>query len=227
MFFISFIGKKLNGVTISFEVILEYLKEWKLLTETQKRAVLKIVKDYCDTKLNVDNTAKPNKRDFHNWKNEAQQVFMLAGFTAYFNYDENSERLLFMIAKYAIFTSIADIKRLKRSSVEKSKYFSEHSINKVLGFELHHIVPLLLAKNAVQFFILDKWQNMLYIDADRHAVISQSGNVHIKLDFDNNDIVLSDTLNNSIHFDYGTNVIYGVANKQVMSDTNTSLLVSF
>jgi predicted NAD-dependent protein-ADP-ribosyltransferase YbiA (DUF1768 family) len=229
MFFISGINQSFCGLTYDFHTILKYLKEYKLLTESQKRTVNRIVKAYCDERCGKkgEHLEKPDKRDFGNWKNEAQQVFMLASFTAYFNYDKQTKRLLFMVAKNAIFTSMDDIKRLKRSSVEKSKYFSEHQISKVLSFELHHIVPLLLAKSAVQFFLLDRWQNMLYIDGGKHAYISQSGNIHIKLDFDNNDIILSDTLGNSMKLNFGTNVIYGIANKQVMTETNVNLLASF
>ena len=224
-FFISFNRQKLNGIQYDLETLTEYAKEYHALPRAVKDHVVKIVRDYCNP--NNFTGDKISKRDFHNWRNEAQQVFMLLDMTVYFEFDSEQEHMKLMINKDKIFTSVNDITKLKRSYGEKAKYFTSHGITKNIGFELHHIVPLLWARSANEFFILDKWQNMLYIDGGKHAIITQSGNVHMRLCFHGNDIVLFDTCNNKVHLIYNTNVIYCLNKKQIMEEANTNILTSF
>jgi len=226
-FFVSFLRQKLNGRYISLEEVIRYVKEFRSLSRFQRDAVIEIVQTYC----NPDNFEgdKTNKRDFHNWTNETQQVFTLLNMTAYYQYNKTYDRIEFMVSPKHVFTTKDDVNKLKRSIGEKKSYFTEHMVDKKLGFELHHIVPLLWARNITEFFLLDKWENMLYIDGGIHAIITQSGNRHVKLRFtrENNDVVLSDPLNNKLTLKDSINVLYNSGLKKLMYDKNVELLSSF
>jgi len=224
-FFVSFARQELNGKNYNLETLIDYTKEYRALSRFQKNAVVDIVQNYCNPKNFIgDKTAK---RDYHNWKNEGQQVFALLGMTAYFEYDQRSSKLQFMVKQGSVFTTQADITKLKRSLLEKHQYLSEHKLRRKLGYELHHVVPLLWAKSAIQFFILDKWQNMIYIDGFSHAKITQSGNKHVRLAFSDKDILLSDMYDDEIKLIRNDNILYSLDKKEIMLSTNEELLESF
>lgn len=226
-FFVSFIRQKLNERFIEVEEVVEYVKEFRSLSRFQRDEAEKIVKEYCKPNNFAGN--KKNKRDFHNWTNESMQVYMLLNMTAYYTYNEKFQRIEFMVNENYVFTSQEDVKKIKRSIVEKHRYFKEHNITKELGYELHHIIPLLWARNTTEFFLLDKWQNMLYIDAKKHAIITQSGNSHVKLRFkrENHNIILSDPLLNKLELVDKINVRYNHDLKMMMYENNNNILSSF
>ncbi len=55
--------------------------------------------------------------------------------------------------KEGIFEAISN--RLDRSLNEKYLYFKNHKIEKSIGFELHHVVPLSWAESVLHFKLLD------------------------------------------------------------------------
>ena len=170
---------------------------------------------------------KTIKLDYHNWKNESQQIFTLLDLMPYFSFDKDSGRLVFMVKKNSIIGSEEDLLKLKRSILEKKDYFVKHSVKKMIGFELHHIVPLLWAKNVKEFYFLDMWDNMLYIDGLSHSKISQKGNIHVRLSFyENNNIVLMNPEGDGIILVDEHNVLYGHKNQDVMKEKNLALLHS-
>ena len=77
-FFFSFYGEELNGHRYSDIELIEYIREFRLLSKFQREQAVKLVKQYCNPKLFRGD--KTNKRDFHNWLNETQQIFMLMSF---------------------------------------------------------------------------------------------------------------------------------------------------
>ncbi|MGH7239350.1 MAG: restriction endonuclease subunit R, partial [Candidatus Saccharimonadales bacterium] len=91
-------------------------------------------------------------------------------------------------------------------------------------FELHHIVPLSWSENIHHFRILDKWQNMVYIDAFSHAKITQNHNRNVVLDTKEEDITLSDYSNSVVYLKNKENIIYQPKNQSVMKKYNTELL---
>ena len=64
---------------------------------------------------------------------------------------------------------------------------------------------------------------------EKHAIITQSGNRHVKLSFNDmdNNIILRDSSNDAIKLLSGTNVLYNFELKQILSDTNKDILESF
>ncbi|GAA7159812.1 hypothetical protein VN0480_04700 [Helicobacter pylori] len=218
MFFVTF----LNIENFTRSEIIEYVREYRSLSRIQKEKLKELVQDYC----NPDhfNGNKLEKRDYHNWKNQAQQIFSLLEQSVFF--ETNKERL---ILKTLNGENKQNDKKLKRSIKEKALYFEKHGVKKEKGFELHHIVPLCLARSIEEFDLLDKWENLIYIDAFNHAKISQTQNKHICLYFKNCDVILSKGLKGeqeSLYFTYIKNVLYKLDLQNAMLEYNKDLLHS-
>lgn len=226
-FFISFSRMSINGQYYSLEDMIDFSREFRSMSRYQKNAVVEIVQGYCDPQNFRGD--KKQKRDYHNWVNETQQIFTLLDMTAYYDYNSTLNRIELMIKSGYVFSDEADRAKLKRSISEKKEYFNKHSVPKTIGFELHHVVPLLWAKTTTEFFILDRWQNMLYIDGGTHSIITQYGNKHIRVKFlkDSHDIRLYDYNDQMLTLKQTSNVLYEPNNKRLIYKTNQELLGSF
>jgi len=216
MFFISAIGIPSN-FNINTDKAVELIKEYQKLTPTQRRAVIAKLK----VELNPSKFqgSKPEKRDFHNWYNETQQIFYLLNQTVYF--EVRGTQLVLRTGKGS-FSEIST--KLDRSLNEKYLYFVEHKVEKTAGFELHHIVPLSWSENIQHFKLLDKWENMVYIDGFSHAKITQNNNRNIILSMIKNDIILADYSNNKVYLEYRKNILYNPKNKGSIQKYNFELL---
>ncbi len=218
MFFVTF----LNIENFTRSEIIEYVREYRSLSRIQKEKLKELAQDYCNP--NHFNGNKLEKRDYHNWKNQAQQIFSLLEQSVFF--ETNKERL---ILKTLNEENKQNDKKLKRSIKEKALYFEKHGVKKEKGFELHHIVPLCLARSIEEFDLLDKWENLIYIDAFNHAKISQTQNKHICLYFKNCDVVLSKGFKEeqeSLYLTYIENVLYKLDLQNAMLEYNKDLLHS-
>ncbi len=218
MFFVTF----LNIENFTRSEIIEYVREYRSLSRIQKEKLKELVQGYCNP--NHFNGNKLEKRDYHNWKNQAQQIFSLLEQSVFF--ETNKERL---ILKTLNEENKQNDKKLKRSIKEKALYFEKHGVKKEKGFELHHIVPLCLARSIEEFDLLDKWENLIYIDAFNHAKISQTQNKHICLYFENGDVILSKGLKEeqeSLYLTYIENVLYKLDLQNAMLKYNKDLLHS-
>ena len=218
-FFISFIDQTLNGHLYTKTELISYVEEFRKMSIHQRNAVVDRVKDYCNPNNFVGN--KTNLRDYHNWKNETQQIFNLLNQTVL--YELRDEILYIRIGENGLFDNKA---KLKRSLSEKKKYFEQQGVEKQKGFELHHIIPLLSAQTKNDFAVLDVWKNMIYIDGCTHAKITQTNNKNIDLCFDDDNIILSDPagLIENIDCVKDTNVFYDANNKETMQEFNDSIL---
>ncbi|WP_104747523.1 restriction endonuclease subunit R [Helicobacter cetorum] len=202
--------------------IIEYIKEYRSLSKFQKERLRELVQDYCNPKnFSGDKT---HKRDYHNWKNETDQIFTLLEQSIFFERDKNR-----LILRTLDKENKQSDRKLKRSMKEKALYFEKHGVKKEKGFELHHIVPLCLARSIEEFDLLDKWENLIYIDAFNHAKISQTQNKHICLYFQNCDVILSKGSKEEqkyIYFTYLKNVLYKLDLQNIMLEYNKGLLYS-
>lgn len=219
MFFLSFAGCTLNGHRYEKDELVDFIKEFRNMSYFQRRAVDDLVEQYCDP--DTFPGTKINKRDYHNWKNETQQIFMLLDQTVYF--EKRDETLFILLGENSLFE---DTSKLRRSLKQKEEYFKNHKVGKKIGFELHHVIPLLTAKTKNEFATLDVWENMVYIDGYTHSKISHTNNKNTNLSFNNDDIVLTDPAGivDEIDCIKDTNVIYDTSNKTVMKEYNDTLL---
>ena len=219
-FFFSFCGEELNGHRYHSAELVEYIKEFRRLSRYQREYAVRVVKEYCDPKAFKGD--KTDKRDFHNWLNETQQIFMLMSQTAY--YELSNDELCIRVGKDALYENK---EKFIRSKAEKDEYFKQHSVDRTKGFELHHIVPLCWAKTALEFSTLDVWENLIYIDGYKHSIITQNGNQHIKLGFVGEDMTFTDFNDNELYCAKDKNVLYNAGHQSLMLSYNEKLIHSY
>jgi len=216
MFILSAIGTGYR-FSITIEEAVALVRESRNLSTIQRKALVSTLK--AELKPNKYSGTKVDKRDYHNWHNEAVQVYNLLNQTVYF--EVRGEQL---VLKHDP-SPVGDVvRRLARSLDEKYKYFTNHAVSKSSGFELHHIVPLAWSESIHHFKLLDKWENMIYIDAFHHAQISQNKNKNVVLDFIDTDVRLSDYSKNVIDLVNKKDVIYREEHQKIMKKYNDDLL---
>lgn len=215
-FFVSYLGKDYNGEFLSKDKIVEYILEFRQLGARQK-IVAKLISDFCNPK-NFSGT-KTNKRDLHNWKNEAQSLFDSLALMSLFEFDRISKRL-FLRAQ------IGNEKiTFKRSTTIKQEYFTNHSVEKDAIFELHHIVPFYFAKDIDSLKIIDNWQNLIYIDANSHKRLThKSGRNAVRLNFSGKDVFLDDFVGFELCLKFRENARYKIVLQSAMIEYNRKLL---
>ncbi|MFH1523009.1 MAG: hypothetical protein ABIE43_04310, partial [Patescibacteria group bacterium] len=216
IFFISAISTE-SSFNINTDKAVELIKEYRNLTPTQRKSVVETLK--VELRPKNFSGSKPSKRDFHNWHNKAAQVYYLLNQTVYF--EVRGEQLVLKEGQNSFSETTT---RLDRSLNEKYQYFVKQKVVKTLGFEIHHVVPLAWSENIQHFKILDKWENMVYIDAFSHAKITQNKNRNIVLEVIKDDITLTDHSNNEVYLKYKENILYKPINKEIMRDYNNELL---
>lgn len=218
MFFVSAIDTETN-FNINTDQAVDLIKTYRTLTPIQRKSVIETLK--TEMKPKNYNGTKTNKRDFHNWHNKAEQVFYLLNQTVYF--ERRGEQLVLKEGQNS-FTDTTT--RLDRSLNEKYQYFVNHGVIKTNGFELHHVVPLAWSENIHHFKMLDKWENMVYIDAFSHAKITQNKNRNIVMETEKEDIKLSDYSKNEVYLKFKDNILYKTANQAKMKKYNVDLLTT-
>jgi len=216
MFFVSAIGTEF-GFNINTDRAVELIKEYRNLTSIQRKSVIETLK--VELKPKNFTGSKPNKRDFHNWHNKAAQIYYLLNQTVYF--EVRGEQLVLKEGQGS-FSETAT--RLDRSLNEKYQYFVKQNVVKTSGFELHHVVPLAWSENIYHFKMLDKWENMVYIDGFSHARITQNKNRNVVLEVIKNDLTLTDYSDNEVYLKYNENILYMPMNKETMRDYNKDLI---
>lgn len=180
---------------------IKLINSYRMLKLWQQKKAINLIKRYCNP-ANFDSN-KIVKRDFGNWKNEAQQIFTLLKNTVYFDITQKSLRL--NIGIYGFFKEY----RIKQRGLgAKQEYFKNHKINKKENFELHHIIPFSSARNREEFNVIDNWQNLIYFEKNKHAEITNKRDKHIILSADATDIRLKDFDKNHIAAKNGIDVAY-------------------
>ncbi|MDO4673714.1 hypothetical protein [Campylobacter sp.] len=217
MFFVSFLCKDYQDKILTKEVIIEFINEFRSLKARQK-VVEDVVNKFCVPK-NFDGN-KTQKRDFHNWKNEAQTLFDSFDLMALFEYDRQKQRLLLKAninGENIIF---------KRSNSIKQEYFKQHEVQKDVCFELHHIVPFYYAKDIDALKAIDNWQNLIYIDANSHKIftLDKNGKKAIRLNFKDKDALLDNLMGDEVVLKYIDNIRYKIVLQERMLKYNKALL---
>lgn len=225
----AFFASKANN--LPQEQICFLVRDFRKLSVFQRNVIVDGLKRYASPSENLifSNLPKTDLRDYHNWINEAQQLFSLLRDSVLFNVgDFRNDELNLRVGDFGLIDNYET--RLKRSQVQKREYYARHNISvesmKGLGFELHHIVPLLLARNHEEFKTLDVWQNMILIDAHSHAKITQNGSRNIKLEFRGYDMLFKDpsVLQRVVECIYDANVKYNTSLIETLESTNQALL---
>ena len=219
MFFVSAIDSG-TSFSISIDECVKLIKSYRLLSPIQRRSVV----DKLSQLLKPENFSgnKTFKRDWHNWVNKITQVYHLCAQLPYFNVEKEE---IMTLSTQKIRTKAGEIvDQRKRSLTEKQAYFKQHCVSRAPGFELHHVVPLCWADSPEQYKLFDKWENMVYIDAYRHSLITQNRNRNIIMTCKEKDIILSDVTGNQVLLSYvNKNILYSPSNQDIMLRYNKEL----
>lgn len=206
MFFVSAIGTR-TSFSIGNAKCVELIRAFRRLSPIQRRSVIdKLERELKPEHFHGDKTSQ---RDFRNWHNEAEQIYSLLDQTVYF---EVREKTLYLRRSRV------------RSFGEKVRYFDNHRVSRVPGFELHHVIPLGWSESEEQFKLFDNWRNMVYINAFDHAIITQNRNRNVVMTANGADVILSDFSDNHVCLKNRDNIIYDVNKQPVMLDYNRRLL---
>lgn len=163
---------------------IELINEWRRLSKNKRIKVLRLIKEFCNPQIHVG--SKTEKRDFHNWRNETQQIMSLLSNTSYFQvYDDYFQ--LNINKSTGIFEA-------SRSEGPKKQYFARHKIQKIQDYELHHIVPLSYVRNREEYQLLDDYRNLIYLHKDKHREIKRD---YIVFRYKNFKIYFDDIVDNS------------------------------
>lgn len=215
VFFVSGIEVEPDFGVSAVEAI-DLIKDYRSLTHAQRRMLYETLRKDLEPSMSAPH--KPDKRDFYNWINEAQQVFSLLSQTVYF--DVSDGRLVLTQAR----GTAKGLVRMLRSKSQMKNYFQNHTINKKPGFELHHVVPLAWSESEAHFKILDDWRNMLYIDGFSHAKVTQNRNRNVVMDASGEDIILKDLASNIVYLKNKENTLYDVSKQGMLLDHNKKIL---
>ena len=161
---------------------IKLLDAYRDLERYKRNKLISLIDDYATPENFTGN--KKDKRDFHNWKNQAQQILNLLSDTVYFNvYKQNRTPKEFSLnsGSTGFYQSLQ-----QRKTAPKNRYFQFHGIQKRDDFELHHIVPIKSAKNPVEAKQIDDYRNLIYIHKNIHRefTTSQYGNLKVVLNID-------------------------------------------
>lgn len=155
---------------------MKLLSEYRNLKRFQKDKLLNAIQDYANP--NSFDGNKTQKKDFHNWINETQQMFGLLKQTSYFQTDEKNQKIALNTGSYGIFST----DNIKRSDKPKQEYFVIHEQEKRKDFELHHIVAISKARNKKETELLDNVNNLIYLHKDKHLEITKNGtNIYLSI----------------------------------------------
>ncbi len=169
---------------------IELLDSYRNLKKYEKKKIIELVKKYASPE-NFDGN-KTAQRDFHNWKNQSQQIMGLLKTTVYFEVDQNKFFRL-NVSSTGFFQEPT-----KRNVIPKREYFTYHNVEKRDRFELHHIVPISSARTKEEAKMIDDYRNMIYIYRERHKRISQDEDKNVVLTIDPNKAIFSDFENKDI-----------------------------
>jgi hypothetical protein len=138
---------------------------------------------------------KKDKRDWHNWWNEARQIMTMMSMVNGFNVYNEEHLMLAGSAGVALFSAA-------RSEAVKAEALRWHGLDKIEGWELHHIYPVEYATCERDMTIIDSKENLLYIPAALHRKIPTRSNLAVGLAYENGQVFLTNptTPTNEINF---------------------------
>ncbi|MDE6201714.1 MAG: hypothetical protein K2M47_07585 [Clostridiales bacterium] len=218
MFFVSAVNSN-TSFNITRAECLDLINEYRKLSNTQRSGLINLLKTQLNPNLYAGN--KKDKRDWHNWVNKITQIFYLLNQTAYFDaYDNN-----LYLRTETKYTDDGNKKvKFKRSVSAKQEYFNNHKIQRKLGFELHHVIPLSWSENIEQYNLYDNWKNLIYIDAYSHSIITQNNNNYIAMSSNGDAIVLKNAAKDAIRLNFNANIIYNISLQDTMLHYNQQLI---
>lgn len=167
LFFFTWIGKKYNDEILDEIKVIDFIISYRKISRAGKKYIIEKISKWAVPKYFKGN--KTIKRDFRNWKNETQDIMQNLKASGLFSLNKNAN-------KFELLFKNLENKSIVRSKTAKEECFINHSVSKVLGFELDHSVPFSWITTYEEAIQIDNWKNLIYIDAKNHAIKSQQNN---------------------------------------------------
>lgn len=175
LFFITWYNKEYLKNDLKFNDIKDLILEWRKLNLAARKHVVTFIKNWAIPNHFVG-VKKNKKRDYNNFKNETQEIMQHIKNSQIFALDENAK-------EFQIVFKIKDEKIIRyRSNTPKLEYFKNHNVKKRKGFEFDHVVPISWSTTWDEAIKICSWKNLIYIDAKKHAIKTQSNNIYVFLD---------------------------------------------
>lgn len=209
----------LSDIYLSSEKKINLINEYRSLEKYKRTNARNLLREYANPKNYTGD--KSNKRDFHNWKNESQQLFGLLKITVYFEVAEN-RFIRLNVGGTGLFVE----EQLKRKQSVKIEYFSYHGIDKNTNFELHHIIPIRKARNKPEFELIDNVKNLVYLSKSKHKEITKNHDKNAYLCINQKKVALLDFQKNAILAENSKDAFYSEEQKTInqMISHNRKLL---
>lgn len=164
-----------------------YVRQYRRLRAVKRLQLLEDIESVCKPTMLL---SKVNRRDWHNWWNEAKQIVTMLAYVPGFVVLQEEYVMLPGGAGIPIFDKV-------RSAQVKREAMDWHGIRPIAGWELHHIFPIEYATSAADMALIDAKENLLYIPASRHREIPRHKNRSVQLGFDAARVTLSNPANSS------------------------------
>jgi hypothetical protein len=166
---------------------------------------------------------KVERRDWHNWWNEAKQILTMLSTVAGFNVYTGERIMLAGSSDVAFFDS-------SRSATIKRLAFDWQQVSPRAGWEMHHIYPVEYATCSKDMELIDSVENLLYIPAAKHRTIPNSGNLSVQFTYNNSHVTLvnpvTSTREPTFEFLYSSEVLVNSKNLEAMRLYSEKLLKS-
>lgn len=199
---------------------LELLLEYRRLTPAEREQAERYLQLYCDPE-NWRGQDKTVLRDYSNWKNESQQIFLLFASSTYFKVERG--RLVLNTGSLGLFDP-----KTVRGEKAKNNYFSEHGISRDVDYELHHIVPFSKAMSKADLKYIDDYKNLIYLSKAKHAQFTALGSKSVIMtQLDEHRLAFTDFTGNEIVVDIRSDTKISTSRINDMLEYNKKLLKKF
>jgi hypothetical protein len=164
-----------------------FVRQYRRLRAIRRLELHENIQSLCDATMRL---GKVEKRDWHNWWNEAKQIVtmlsLVPGFVVF-----QEEHVMLAGAPGIPIVEKARSAQVKREAMEW------HGLTASTGWELHHVFPVEYAVGAADMALIDAKENLLYIPASRHREIPKRNNRSVKIQHDCRTLRLFNPANSS------------------------------
>jgi len=164
-----------SDFTLELDECETLIYNYKRLKQIQKLELHESIQKQMQRRMGPD-VPKRQKLDWHNWLNQAQQILdhlqVVTGFVVY----QNEVVMRSGDAFAASFSA-------RRSQTVKAEAMDWHSLDKVDGWELHHVLPIDYATSEAELDRIDSKENLIYISKEAHRKFPTRSNRTVKLKF--------------------------------------------
>jgi len=164
-----------------------YVRQYRRLRAVKRLQLHEDIESLCEPTMRL---SKVDRRDWHNWWNEAKQIVTMLAYVPGFVVLQEEHVMLAGGAGIPIFDRA-------RSAQVKREAMEWHGLVPVAGWELHHIFPIEYATSAADMALIDAKENLLYIPAARHREIPRNRNRSVQFEFDSRRVRLSNPASSS------------------------------